>query len=220
MAAQSRNRDNLRYRRPKRGLRVPIWFCAALILFAILGCSFGIYGMNLAKRANINSMPENDTDSLATAVYDYYSEWSIFHDVGLHYDTLEPLDIECEAAFMESDAKGRVQLTGTIWEYGSKWQEEMERYLELLITELDENGVVWEIGFEPIEIARGGQGRIVSEAQEKWEAFNTSNSWLDDFIRDQINHGGTVMQDYRAGYRYDAYRTRALYLKSLYEFLT
>jgi len=220
MTTQMKNQRNNRNRQRRQGLRVSIWVCVAFLIIALLGCAFGVYGMNLAKNANIASASENDIQSLNSNETEFLSDWSIFHEVGLHYDTLYPLDLECEAAFLELDGRGRVQLVETIWLYGNKWKAEMERYLDLLITELNENGVIWEVGFEQIEKERGGLGWMAAEAQEAWEAYNASNAMFNDFIRGQINHGGTIMQNYRAGYRYDSYRSRALYIKSLYEFIT
>ena len=199
------------------------WICSVSIIIGLLGCSFGIYGIRLAAEANktlCQEQQETDINSFDEMDSSVDNNWSIFHEVGLHYDDLYPLDIECQATFFEEGGGGRVHVVMMISRYGDKWKEEMERYVDLLTTELEENGVIWEVGFEQIEVRRGGLGWHVTEAQEAWAIYYNKNSDFDDFIRYQINHGGTVMSNYRAGYSYDAYRTRALYLQSLYEFLT
>jgi hypothetical protein len=237
------NKNVRRLNHRHRSGQASFFICVFSILIAIIGCVFGVYGMRLARNASIENIPDDDINIVEPAAsdgpaatdepaasdepvatdepFDYLHDysWSIFHEVGLHYDILHPLDEACEES-IRGMSVGRVQIVEAIWIYGTKWKEEMEMYHALLVEELDANGVIWEVGFEPIEVQRGDLGWMASNAQDLWEAFNTNSTDFDDFIRSQVNHGGTIMQNYRAGYRYDSYRTRALYLKSLYDFLT
>ena len=213
------NRVNIRSEQNRRRKK-RFHFCVNLLIIAITitGFTLGVYGIVLIREAKDSIAASNG--HIIPPLEAENDDWSLLISRGLRYEELHPIDIECERAFIESDERGDAHARSTIWEYGDKWKEEMEKYLDLLTLELDENGVLWEVGFEQIEVARGGFGFEVAVSQEKWEEFRISAERLDDFIRYQINHAGTMMSDYRAIFRYDTYRARALYLKSLYDFLT
>jgi hypothetical protein len=87
--------------------------------------------------------------------------------------------------------------------YGDMWKAEMEDCLRLIEEELNDDKKRW-----------------VSASQEKWEVFTKDNEELAWQAYDQINHGGSIMDIHSANIYYEKYKTRALYLKPLYDFLT
>ena len=68
-------------------------------------------------------------------------------------------------------------------------------------------------------ILRWDGNRLILESQEKWEVFTKDNEELTWQVFDQIHHGGSIMSNLTASIYYDKCRTRALYLKSLYDYL-
>lgn len=126
-----------------------------------------------------------------------------------------------EAAAISESAKERgpietafenamLEWSGNTWEsvdiicfYGDMWKSKMDEYLQLLEKELNDDKKQW----------------LVS-SQEKWEVFTKDNEELAWQTYDQMNHDGSIMHIHSANIYYEKYKTRALYLKSLYDFLT
>jgi len=90
-----------------------------------------------------------------------------------------------------------------ITSYGDIWKVEMNKYYNQLNDELTDDKRIW----------------LVS-SQKKWEEFTKENEGLTWHTYDQINHEGSIMQIYSAEIYLDSYKSRAIELKTLYEFLT
>ena len=165
---------------------------AALLVAAIAGLSFGIHGAMLASEAANRDAPTTENEVLPIVQSDIYSGWQIFNEVGLHYDKLEPLDLECQNVYLEQDERGGIKVRETISLYANKWGEE-------------------------IFGGAAERAEAVARSQEKWEAFTKENAFLDDLVRNWDYFGGTGPSYYRVAFDYDNNRARALYLKSLYE---
>ena len=116
-----------------------------------------------------------------------------------------------EEHFLDKDYRiAMSEWSGTTWEgvdiiasYGDLWKEEMEKYYQLLYDELNDDKKQW----------------IVS-SQEQWEIFTKYNEELTWQTYDQLHHKGSIMRILTAGIYREKYRTRALDLKYLYEYLT
>ena len=108
-----------------------------------------------------------------------------------------PLDIEYEEALNNPGLRSDRDIHR---EYIDKWSEEMERYLELMQSEFDEQ--LWE---------------VIADSQNKWEDF-TESDWDFRLQLSILFHGrGSILADFDAARRYHKYRDRALYLKERYE---
>ena len=114
-----------------------------------------------------------------------------------------PIDVEYEKAMANPEIWTTAGMKMTTCQYGDKWKAEMEKYLEILPEVLSDDKKKW-----------------VYESQEKWEVFTKDNEELAWQVYDTVHHGGSIMSEISASIYYHRYRTRALYLKSLYDFLT
>lgn len=112
------------------------------------------------------------------------------------------IDIEYENAMARwsgSTAEG----VDIIISFGDKWKEEMNKYYSLLHEKLTDDK----------------KDYLVS-SQEKWEQFSKNDEELTWQTYDQLNHGGSIMRIYSSEIYLERYRSRALKLKELCEFLT
>jgi len=114
-----------------------------------------------------------------------------------------PIDIEFGKAMDEPESWTTIGMTLTISVFSDKWRAEMEKYFGLLTEILNVDGV-----------------NSLYESQMAWETFADKNNELVRQAYDQIYHGGSIIQPHVALTYYESYRTRALYLKSLYDSLT
>jgi len=117
---------------------------------------------------------------------------------------LHPLDVKFEAVMSDYEIRGNINAIRAFKTiYGDKWRDEMERYLELMQSELDEEA--WE---------------LVAISQANWETFK----WSDiDVLNQAYLHyynNATITLLYRASNHYERFRNRALHLQMLYELLT
>jgi cell division protein FtsB len=117
-------------------------------------------------------------------------------------EAAEPIEVAFEKAMLGWSGNTQ-EGVDTICFYGDMWKAEMEEYLRLLEKELDDDKKQW----------------LVS-SQAKWEVFTKDNEELAWQTYDQMEHDGSIMQILSADIYYEKYKTRALYLKSLYDFLT
>lgn len=113
------------------------------------------------------------------------------------------IDIEYEKEMSNPEVWTTAEMTDTTIKCGDMWKAEMEKYLDLLMEELNDDKKKW-----------------VSQSQEKWEISTKDNEELSWQVYDQMHHGGSIMSNLAASIYYEKYRTRALYLKSLYDYLT
>ena len=127
----------------------------------------------------------------------------ILSDNGISAEERHLIDISYEKAMANPEVWTTYGMAETTYQHGDMWKAEMEKYIELLT-----------------EILNAEKKKWVLESQEKWEIFTKDNEELAWQVYDAVNHGGSIMTNHTAGIYYDKYRTRALYLKSLYDFLT
>jgi len=148
--------------------------------------------MNELNEKNILS-PEFD-DEWQKSIY----FWSGY---GLSYYVYHPIDIECEKAIENAEDKSRAGIGGIMWQHVDAWKNEMEKYLKLLVEDLDENSY-----------------ELLISSQKKWELLIEDDEELSIRAYEQLYNGGTVMSGYSVGVKYDIYRTRALYLEFIYNY--
>jgi len=127
-----------------------------------------------------------------------------YEDSETYSSELHPLDIEFEVAMSAPEVRANiVAIREVMTLFGNKWAEEMEQYLELMQSELDED--VW---------------GLVAESQAKWESFVESDIAVLNQAYLKAYSNATITLAYRANNHYDRFRNRALHLIMLYEYLT
>ena len=111
-----------------------------------------------------------------------------------------PFDVEYEEEWLAANNALEMQIV--FYTYGNKWQEEMERYLQLMQYKLDEEK--WE---------------LVSISQEKWRNFVWSDVEVLEVAYYNEFRGASLGRMSRARDHYNRHRERTLHLHMLYIFL-
>jgi len=166
---------------------------AILILASLLAESFGYLPRTENTNGFLDTIALRDENEILKR---------ILADNGISNEGRHPIDVEYEKAMSNPEVWTTVGMSYTTTIHGDMWKAEMEKYLELLTEELADDKKKW-----------------VVESQEKWEVFTKDNEELTWQIYDQMHHGGSIMSNLTASIYYEKYRTRALYLKSLYDYL-
>ena len=134
------------------------------------------------------------------------------HDIDLLQKENDQLIIDAEEVHIitknynkaMSEWSGRTgEGVSIIVSYAELWKNEMDNYYDLLYDKLKDE-----------------KKQFLILSQEKWELFTKDNEELAWQTYDQLNHGGSIMKIYTAQIYLERYRSRALTLKSLYDFLT
>jgi len=118
-------------------------------------------------------------------------------------DRRHPLDISLEETIADPEISGNIpSMRAVMSRYGDKWHEEMEKYLELMYFDLSTED--WE---------------LVAESQERWLAFMEIDYELIWRAYRQRFQGGSITIEISLSDRYNRYRSRALHLQMLYDYL-
>jgi len=118
-------------------------------------------------------------------------------------DRRHPLDISLEETISNPEISGNISsMRAVMSRYGDKWHEEMEKYLELMESNL--NAEYWE---------------LVAQSQERWLNFVESDDELIWRAYRQRFQGGSITIEISLSDRYNRYRSRALHLQMLYDYL-
>jgi len=138
---------------------------------------------------------ENGKNLSEESIEEIYTPYSMYN---------HRLDIEFETLMSDPAISANVnEMIVIMFRFRDKWQNEIERYLELMQSELDED--LWE---------------MTEESQRRWEAYVESDLELTDRAYRHFYQGATIQRAYRAQYHYETYRARALHLITLYELLS
>lgn len=113
-----------------------------------------------------------------------------------------PIQIEFENE-METWSGNTAEGVNIIINYANRWNDEMEKYYDLLYLELDEDKKKW-----------------LESSQGKWEAYVIENEELGWQILDQQYHGGSIIKILAADLYYSRYHDRAIDLIQKYEEIT
>ena len=118
-------------------------------------------------------------------------------------DWRHPLDISYVETTSNPDISGNISAMREImWIYGDKWREEMEQNLELMYSDLSAEH--W---------------ALVAQSQERWLAFVESDVEIVSYAYRQRFQGGSITIEISLSDRYNRYRSRALHLQMLYDYL-
>jgi len=124
-------------------------------------------------------------------------------------DGRHPIDVEYSfaiynpAAFFDgAELWCTASVTWRQWYFSTKWNEEMNKYLDLLRERLSEE--MW---------------HYVEESQIQWEMFIGYNQNLTWQVYNKVFYGGSILQILEPAVYLESYRDRALFLRAAYDFL-
>jgi hypothetical protein len=189
-------------------------FICGSTLFFIISAVLTFY---CARLTNDKNLLLSQLENVETELYDKKIETDILEEelfslksdnsslknrLNRLQEDLPPLDVELENA-LAAGGTSTSDMVDIYCSYGDKWKDEMNRYLDLLTEKLKDD-----------------KKHFVALSQEKWSDFIKDNEELQWQTYDQIHHAGSLMYTYTAKCYLESYRSRALFLKNLYDFLT